>query len=232
MAVYNSDSMANNLNLTQTIYCQLKEEIFALRLIPGEKLSEMKIAAQYNCSRIPVREAFRQLCMEGCLESRPQIGSFVTLIDRVRLEQIRYVRECLETRVMVDGMREGCFYPLLDKLQEIVNTQALLYKNREYAHLHRLDNDFHNLFYEAAEKDFVRDYMGIENADYARARFISLKYDNEPELLIQQHQDIVDAVRKNDEEKLCSAMRAHLNNLYRVLPICPVSVRAYFTLPL
>lgn len=232
MAVYNGPSVTNNLNLTQTIYGQLKEEIFALRLAPGEKLSEMKIAAQYNCSRIPVREAFRQLCMEGCLESRPQIGSFVTLIDRVRLEQIRYVRECLETRVMMDGMREGCFEPLLDELQEIVNTQAVLYNNREYAQLHRLDDDFHNLFYEAAEKDFVRDYMGIENADYARARFLALKYDNEPELLIQQHQNIIDAVREKDETKLYSAMRAHLNNLYRVLLICPASIRAYFTLPL
>ena len=216
------------VNLTQRITSDLRDEILTLKLVPGEKLSEMKVAARYNCSRIPVREAFRSLCMEGCMESIPQVGSFVRHIDRQKLEEIRYVRECLETRVMVDGMKSGCFAPLLPQLQANINQQTEFYAKKEYPKVHLLDDDFHDAFYEAADKSFVRDFMGMNHPDYARARYLSLIYDEHPEYLIRQHQKILNAIQNQSEDELCAAMKEHLTNIYRVLPNCSLTVREYF----
>ena len=216
------------LNLTQRITCDLRDDILSLKLVPGDKLSELKIAARYNCSRIPVREAFLSLCMEGCMESVPQVGSFVSHINREKLEQLRYVRECLETRVMVDGMKSGCFDSLIPSLQQNIDRQAKLYAEKDYRSVHLLDDDFHNTFYDSADKSFVRNYMGINNPDYARARYLSLVYDDHPEILIHQHQVILDAVRTHNEDSLIVAMREHLTNIYRVLPTCSSDIRSYF----
>ncbi|MGN0775453.1 MAG: GntR family transcriptional regulator [Candidatus Ventricola sp.] len=215
-------------NVSQRIYCDIREGIISLDLKPGEKLSEMRVAAQYECSRIPVREAFRKLCLEGYMDSLPQIGSFVRYIDQEKLEQIRYVRECLETRVMTDGLRSGKYKPLIEMLQDNIDQQNRYYLEKNYARVHALDEDFHMAFYESTDKCFVRDFMGINDPDYERTRRIALVFDEHPEYLIRQHQSILNAVKADDEAMLCRAMKEHLTNIYRVLPACPEEIRKYF----
>lgn len=51
------NSTQSPTNLTQNIYQYLWNEIAHLHLLPGEKLSEVKLAKEFDCSRVPVREA-------------------------------------------------------------------------------------------------------------------------------------------------------------------------------
>lgn len=224
-----SSNFSNSLSLSQTIYTQLREDIYSLKLTPGEKLNESKIAAQYGCSRIPVREAFHQLRLEGCIDSRPQSGSFISFIDCEKLEQVRYVRECLETQVMLNALRDGAYDNSICKLQDFIDQQHTSYKACEFELTHLLDDAFHNLFLELPHKEFVRDYMGSNDVHYQRARFLALKYDTHPHLLIQQHQAILDAVIAKDEAALAQALHIHLNNLYRVIRSAPDPIKRYLT---
>lgn len=222
-------NFSSSLNLTQTIYTQLREDIYSLKLIPGEKLSEMKLASQYGCSRIPVREAFHQLRLEGCIDSKPQIGSFISYIDYEKLEQVRYVRECLETQVILNALKSGAYDHAIDELQHLIDLQRDAYKACEFKLTHQLDDTFHNLFFKLPHKEFVRDYMGINDVHYQRARFLALKYDTKPQSLIQQHQAILNAIIARDEQALVQAVHIHLNNLYRVIQSAPGNIRQYLT---
>lgn len=224
---YIVSSHPNTLNLTQTIYKQLREDIFSIRLIPGEKLSEMKLAAQYGCSRVPVREALHQLRLEGCIDSKPQIGSFISYIDYENLEQVRYVRECLETQVMLNALRENAYDDSIDELQSLLDQQWNAYKKKELILAHQLDDLFHLLFLKLPHKEFVRNYMGANNVHYQRARFLALKYDPSPEVLVWQHQAILDAVAAKDETALTKAIHIHLNNLYRVIDSSSEEIKNY-----
>ena len=103
------ETLQTPANLTQIVYQHLWHEIASLHLMPGEKLSEVKLAKEFSCSRIPVREAVHLLAAEDALEARPQRGSFVTLINVKQLERIRYLREALEYKIMMDGYHSGCF---------------------------------------------------------------------------------------------------------------------------
>ena len=216
-------------NINQSIYNQLKEDICTLKLTPGIKLSEMKIANQYECSRIPVRDALHQLRLENCIESKPQVGSFVSLINTEDLEHVRYVRECLETQVMLDAMKMGYYDSCHEEMQSLINRQAKEYHDGNLELAHQLDNDFHNQFFKLANKEFVQNYMGSNNVHYVRTRFLALKYDPEPGLLIQQHQAILDAIIAKDSAALCVALHTHLNNLYRVINSAPHDIMQYFT---
>src|SRR5690606_41130352 len=54
------------------LYRILRQRIISVDLAPGSRLSEAEIAATYELSRQPVREAFIKLAEEGLLEVRPQ----------------------------------------------------------------------------------------------------------------------------------------------------------------
>lgn len=224
---YISLNRSNNLNLTQTIYTQLREDIYSLRLVPGEKLSEMKLASNYGCSRVPVRDALHQLRLEGCIDSKPQVGSFISYIDYNSLEQVRYVRECLETQVMLNALRDDAYKDSIEELQKLLDQQWNAYRKGNLDLAHQLDDLFHNLFLKLPHKEFVRDYMGANNVHYQRARFLALKYDNHPEKLVDQHQAILDAVAAKDETALTQAIHIHLNNLYRVINSSPEEIKNY-----
>ena len=224
---YTASVSNSNLNLTQTIYTQLRQDIYSIRLVPGEKLSEMKLASQYGCSRVPVRDALHRLRLEGCIDSKPQIGSFISYIDYENLEQVRYVRECVEKQVMLDALRENAYEDSIDELQSLLDQQWDAYKKKELLLAHQLDDLFHLLFLKLPHKEFVRNYMGANNVHYQRARFLSLKYDPSPEMLVGQHQAILDAVAAKDEAALSRAIHVHLNNLYRVINSAPEEIRNY-----
>ena len=84
---------ADMLTATDQIYLSLWNQICSLDLLPGEKLSEVRLAAEFECSRVPVREALHRLAADGAVDVFPKRGSFVSLIDRQQVEQTRYLRE-------------------------------------------------------------------------------------------------------------------------------------------
>lgn len=200
------------MNLTQTIYRHLWHEISFLHLLPGEKLSEVKLAQTFECSRIPVREAIHLLVAEDALEVRPQRGSFVTPINLEQLAQIRYLREALEWKVMMDGFRAGTLDASLPLMEYMISQQNEALSNRDYENAFQLDTEFHRLFYILANKEFVLAHTGEKNIHYLRARLLSLCIE-QPGLMVNQHEAIVSAIRKHDEASFEKAIYVHLNNI-------------------
>ena len=54
------------------VFESLFEEIVALDLLPGAKMSEVEVAKRFGVSRQPVRDAFSRLGSLGLLVIRPQ----------------------------------------------------------------------------------------------------------------------------------------------------------------
>jgi DNA-binding GntR family transcriptional regulator len=66
------------------------------RLRPGERLLEEEVARQMGISRAPVREAFRQLELEGLIVSRPHRGTFVATLTPADAREVYSLRAALE----------------------------------------------------------------------------------------------------------------------------------------
>jgi DNA-binding GntR family transcriptional regulator len=91
---------------------QVRSEIESGMLAPGSQLSQLHLAARFGLSRIPIREALRQLQSEGYLIYRPNKGASVsTLPSGEALAEIVEIRECLEHRIMQHAARN--FMPAL-----------------------------------------------------------------------------------------------------------------------
>lgn len=63
---------ADMLTATDQIYLSLWNQICSLDLLPGEKLSEVRLAAEFECSRVPVREALHRLAADGAVDVFPK----------------------------------------------------------------------------------------------------------------------------------------------------------------
>jgi DNA-binding GntR family transcriptional regulator len=67
---------------------KIAADIVAGRLKPGQQLEENVLAAQFNVSRTPVRDALRELGGTGLVEVRPHRGVRVAVIEVGRLEEL------------------------------------------------------------------------------------------------------------------------------------------------
>lgn len=205
-----------SVTLPSEIYHKLWHQISTLQFKPGERLSEAGIARQFGCSRVPVREAIRLLVSEGALEVLPQRGSFVTKIDTEQVERSRYLREVLETRVVLQGFDKGLLPPMIPYLRSLVGRQEQKLALNDFIRTLELDNEFHRIFYAIDNKDFVLEHTGEYEIHYYRARLLSMEL--EPKnVMIYQHRSIIDAIECGDREELERSLISHFTNVSNVL---------------
>jgi DNA-binding GntR family transcriptional regulator len=80
----------------EQVYRRLRGELLSHSLLPGDRLSEIPLAARLGVSRIPLREAIDQLASEGLVERVPGLGSRVRSASPKILSEIYEMREVLE----------------------------------------------------------------------------------------------------------------------------------------
>jgi DNA-binding GntR family transcriptional regulator len=104
------------------VYRTLREWLIAVRLRPGEFLSEVDLAAQCRTSRTPVREACGRLAQDKWLVRIPRKGYLVAPIsvrDIVELYEFRRLLECFSAeKVARSASREQ-----LEELRDLVRIE-------------------------------------------------------------------------------------------------------------
>ena len=104
------------------LYGDLRSRILLLDLKPGEMISEIALAADYQVSRTPVREAVQRLLGDGLVDVRGRAGTFVRRIPIGLLPQAIVVRKALEgvtTRLAVERGPQSSLLELEARLQRM-----------------------------------------------------------------------------------------------------------------
>lgn len=198
-------------------YSLLREAIVALRLPPGEKLSDLELAEELQISRTPVREALLRLSDEGLVDVRPQAGTFVSLISVAAVREAQFVREALETAALkAAGTR------LTDA--ELAGLNANVAAQREAAaandreRFYELDEAFHRSLIEASAFPGVARVTDRSRAHLNRVRRLSLPMPEVIDGLVAQHAEIVDSLGKRDLDRAETVLRRHLRAVLDSLP--------------
>jgi DNA-binding GntR family transcriptional regulator len=87
---------ANHSPLTELVVSALRERILSGGMPPGERLVEGKLSEELGVSRMPVREALRQLAAEGLVTIEPRRGASVTSFSPQQMRELVEVRATLE----------------------------------------------------------------------------------------------------------------------------------------
>lgn len=79
------------------VYAELREDIRAGRLAPGDRLRETEIAHRLGVSRTPVREALKRLESDGLVEFSQPRGLTVAELSASQVADLYAMREVLDT---------------------------------------------------------------------------------------------------------------------------------------
>ena len=91
----NNDS-TDKYSLRGRVFTKIREDILNGRYKENDELREAAIGEELGVSRTPVREAFRQLELEGLIRIVPNKGAYVTGISSADVADIYEIRSLLE----------------------------------------------------------------------------------------------------------------------------------------
>ena len=155
------------------VFESLFEEIVALDLLPGAKMSEVEVAKRFGVSRQPVRDAFSRLGNLGLLVIRPQKATVVRHFSLQGIQNARFIR----TAVEVEVLRRACLNwtgDFDDALDDNLAEQRIAIDANDPETFHRIDYDFHRLLCESAGADFAFETIAANKAQVDRLCILSL----------------------------------------------------------
>lgn len=198
------------------IYFDLRERIVSVSLVPGELLSEVRIAQDYGVSRTPVREAFKRLEEERLLDVVPKVGSFVARIDLDAVRDSQFIRETLECRI-VELAAARISPAQRAQLVAVLARQNAAIESNDSAAFFRADESMHELLAKIAGHSRTWAVIHEAKAQLDRLRRLALVDPERQRKRLIEHRAIVERVCAADGAGASAAMREHLSAILRAI---------------
>jgi DNA-binding GntR family transcriptional regulator len=201
---------------SQVVARRLRDAIVGGRYSPGERLRQEEIAGEMGISRVPVREALRQLETEGLVTLAPHAGATVAQLDPRDLDEIYAIRIALEPMLIAESA--GRLDPeQLEHLRELVlEIEASVEVPERWLDL---DRRFHVDSFAGAPMPQARELAeGFWNRTqhYRRAHVLGMSRDD-LEVVHLEHRLILDALERGNGEDAGAALRTHLRRTREAL---------------
>ncbi|MGI6128720.1 MAG: GntR family transcriptional regulator [bacterium] len=195
--------------LRSSIFLQLRDDILKGRFEQGENLVELKLATQYGVSRTPIREALRQLELEGLVKYQPNRGVVVEGITTEDVNDIFIIRERLESLVATWAAKR-ITPEEVKKIKEVLDLQEFYTAKDDVEQVTRLDTEFHRLLLEASKSKSLRYALGSMLDYVEQARYRSLRVPGRIHNSVGEHRAILEAVVAGDSELAGERMSNHM----------------------
>lgn len=192
--------MGGHQTLRERISDALRESIIKGELAPGERLQEVEIAAAYQTSRTPVREAFRQLESEGFLVIRPRRGAVVTPITVKDIREFYEVKSVLESYAAEKAV-ERISDEQINRMEELNRELKRRHQNGDIAGMVPVHNEFHEIFVNACGNERLAQIIRNLVNQFQRYR-IALSHTEAIDESIRVHEQIVEAFRMRDGRRV------------------------------
>lgn len=201
--------LTGGTSLVDGIRLALRSAIAQGALPPGYRLREIPLAAHFDCSTTPVREAIRKLEAEGLVRIYPRRGAEVTEFSVSEVEHLYETRLVLETYAARKGARRK---PTEDDLAPV---RAVLQRHKaamDDGQSHPpMDDEFHEAITALAGNPVI-----AESAARLTRQIVSVQARVGSEVkggraeAYAAHAKILDAVAAGDGRTAEKLMREHL----------------------
>lgn len=205
-------SRPRGATVASRIYADLKVELVSLVRLPGEPVSEARIASAYGVSRTPVREAILKLADEGLVEIFPQSGIFVSRIPVAALPETIIIRKSLEETTARMAAEHATSTKLLD-LHTTLERQRDSCAAKDREAFHQADESFHAGIAEVAGYPGIWKLIQQVKVHVDRYRRLTLPQIGRMAEVVAEHEQILQAIERRDPEGARAAMASHLERL-------------------
>ncbi|MGW9413890.1 GntR family transcriptional regulator [Arthrobacter cupressi] len=207
------ETPASDRPLREAVRDTLRSRIFEGHYAPGTRLVERDLAAEFNVSRLPIREALRMLRQEGLIRDRASRGSEVAGLSAKDVEDLFDVRESLEvlacrlaaSRATEEDLKR--LAGLLDDAERFLAKGSIL-------EAHRANSEFHDAITAIANNNFLR--SALEPLQ-GRMHWLFRHVSDLPEL-IQEHRELYAAIASGDPERAAAQSASHIGKYREQFP--------------
>ena len=213
-----SSAFNSRRSLGSTAYQTIYANIISLKYAPGQHLEEAVLVEELGIGRTPVREALQRLAADLLLESQPGKGFVVRPLTLQNTKAAFTALNILELGVATLAVRQRTAL-LLDEMREANAHVAEAVANMDIYHLVEANSIFHDAFARCSDNAYL--VQGLKKVRCETNRLAYLSYGNEIDpgrtlqvhyaSVIDQHNEIIDAARSRDEERLKTVIRDHID---------------------
>ena len=205
-----------DLTLRDSVFETLRSAIWRGFFEPRERLTETNLADLLGVSRTPVREALQLLEQEQLVVIIPHKGAIVAQMNEDALKDEIEIRRALEELAMV----RACENITAQQVAMLADAEKKFEECCQRAEPYECvlaDGEFHRRIAEISGNRRLC-FMLDENRERAcRFRLEILKDPSQYPRLIDEHKDMVEALRARDPEKGTAAIRKHFTRQQNAL---------------
>jgi DNA-binding GntR family transcriptional regulator len=206
-----------DLKRANVVYHEIKRRIIEVRYMPGDKLSEARIAVELGVGRSPIRTALSRLQNEGWIEVLPQSGTFVKGLSPTEVAEIFETRLVLEPH-LAGLAAERISDEELHRLRVAFNSFGNKVNRTQAEEFLELDLMFHTAIYDAAGNGLIKRIL-INLID--KVRWIRRSSDRSTprfQEALTEIKGIYRALVARDTKAAADAMHVHIKNAYKFGP--------------
>src|SRR5262245_7433985 len=207
----NSHQALPRRSLPSAIAERLRDKILRGELRDGEQLRQHAIAEEFEVSRIPVREAFRQLEAEGLITIIEHRGAIVSALSPDEIEEyfdIRAALECAILRYAVPRLTEEDFARARKILEDY---EAAIDDDSDYEVWGELHWQFHSTLYGAAGRTRFMSLIQTVNNNSDRYIRLHILFSRDAHSYDKyEHRDLLELCRQRDTESAIRLLEQHI----------------------
>ena len=206
--------------LSQSIYNHLKASIINNKLKANQRINEKEIANFFGVSTTPVREAVLKLGAEGFVNINSHREAVVKEISYQELKeifQVLSVLDCLASTLAADHL----------SAEELKELEELTAEMESHCHPDGIEKymtlniDIHNRIWESLPNRFLRDTLRYVNDQMLRYNYARLYAYHKPGVMersMNEHREILKALKERDKNRLRTLMLNHWGSLLQPSP--------------
>lgn len=195
--------------LVETAVDALRKRIIGGEFQEGESLNQVTIAREYAISRIPLREAMRQLEAEGLLVFQPGKGAVVSGLSLSEIGEVIDLRAKIEPDLLSKAITHLTAADF-EQAKAILDEFETAFKKNEVATWGEFNWRFHSTLYAPSGCAIT---MGIlQNLHHLNERYarVQISMTHWEQRAAQEHRDILEACRKRERRKAAMLLKDHI----------------------
>ena len=207
------DEVTDKYSLRGRVYSKIRADILEGRYKNNDELRELAIGEELGVSRTPVREAFRQLELEGLIRIVPNKGAYVTGITAKDVKDIYMIRSKLEglaARWAVDNITNE----QMEEMEENIYLSEFHGAKGHSDQIAELDNRFHEILYEACNSKLLENQLREYPEYVQRVRRKTLSENHRSLASTNEHRKIMEAIKSGDKDLAEETATNHIKNAY------------------
>jgi GntR family transcriptional regulator, rspAB operon transcriptional repressor len=207
LTVTEETAVAGTRLLRLDVFHGLRRDILSCRLAPGAELREAELAERFSVSKSPVRDALSRLVQEGLVMVMPRQGYRVAPIsvkDVRDMFEYRAVLESAGTRIAAENAADEALRSLdaFRSFEPAAHPEGFIGYNRAFHHAVSALCGNARLMQATAGQ--------IDQMDRAVTMSVDAMRGHDPERVVRQHVEIIDALQRRDARRASSLMARHV----------------------